>query len=151
MDPLNSDHLWTTATFFESQGWLLYSGLTVIHKFFKITGKRLKNKETFVKEWNGIDIEREAPTLQTINAILNKSNWKTWTHNSNFFFCVFVPYKSSLLLSHYWAKREKFFYFIRGLMDGCPWVEHITSFLTFLITKHFIYYDNVFLKDYSHS
>ena len=45
-------------------------------------------------KWNK---NRERPqTLQTINAILNKSNWKTWTHNSNFSFnCVYLEQKNN--------------------------------------------------------
>ena len=32
--PLNNEHFSTTATFFESQGWLLYTGLNVLSLFF---------------------------------------------------------------------------------------------------------------------
>jgi hypothetical protein len=42
--------------------------------------------------------------------------------------------------------------FISKYADKCTWLVHIFTYLsTFLLTKHFIDYDNVFLKDYSYS
>ncbi len=36
---VNNDHLWTTATFFECQGWPLYTGLTVVCKWYNKENK----------------------------------------------------------------------------------------------------------------
>jgi len=44
------------------------------------------------------------------------------------------------------------FLFYKKKMESCTWLAHLDINLwTFLITKHFMYYDNVFLKDYSYS
>jgi hypothetical protein len=49
LEPPNNDHLWTTATFFKSRGWPLYTGLTVSDfNFVKLTANDKKSAYTFV-------------------------------------------------------------------------------------------------------
>ena len=81
-DPLNNDHLQTTTTFFWSQGWLSYTGLTVIRTEHNWTDENLDR-------WMAMSVNKNASSNKfSLNSIFDcykrkqfvgqfkKSNWR---------------------------------------------------------------------------
>ena len=71
-----------------------------------------------------------------------------------FFFPLFVSYKRIIFENRkYVNNSNKTFLFYKKKVEFCTWLKAQldTNLLTFLLTKHFMDYDNIFLKDFSYS
>ncbi len=83
VQPLNNNHFWTTATFFESQGWPLYTGLNVFLTIAKFTHTFQISQEGLKFLYKAIQIVELATNVLEERWMGNNFEFNIWLASLN--------------------------------------------------------------------